>query len=76
MPKISPINYRDLAKVFELGGWEYIETTGGHTQFRKAGFLRRVVIPKKKDIPVFIILNNLRTAKISRDRYLELLSNI
>ena len=73
MPKISPIAHQGLAKIFELEGWEYVGTTGDHMQFKKAGFLRRIVIPKKKDIPVFIILNNLRTAKISRERYFELL---
>ncbi|MFH1388716.1 MAG: type II toxin-antitoxin system HicA family toxin [Patescibacteria group bacterium] len=73
MPKISPISYQGLSKIFKLDGWEYIGTTGDHMQFKKAGFLRRIVIPKKKDIPVFIILNNLRTAKMSREQYFKLL---
>jgi hypothetical protein len=46
---------------------------GDHMVFAKAGVLRPVVIPKCSAVPVFIIKNNLRTAGISRDPYLELL---
>jgi len=35
-----------------------------------------VVIPKDKEVEVFIILNNLKTAKISREKYFELLQKI
>jgi len=39
----------------------------------KRGILRPIVIPKYKNIPVFIIKNNLRSSGISRDSYFELL---
>lgn len=74
MPKISPQPYTKLLKIFEKEGWLYLGTVGDHLQLKKTGFPRRVVIPKKKEVPVFIILNNLRTAKMNRERYLELLS--
>jgi hypothetical protein len=46
--------------------------------FTKPGVIRPVVIPKYAALPVFIIKNNLiknnlRTARISRERYFELL---
>jgi len=41
--------------------------------FTKPSVTRPVVIPRYAAVPVFIIKNNLRTAGISRDRYLELL---
>ena len=41
--------------------------------FIKAGVIRPVVIPKYASVPVFVIKNNLRTAGMSRGRYLELL---
>jgi len=41
--------------------------------YTKSGILRPVVIPKYKNIPVFIIKNNLRSGGITRDRYFELL---
>jgi len=42
----------------------------------KKGYIRPVVITKYKTIPVFIIKNNLRTAKISLDEYFNLLKTI
>lgn len=76
MPKISPQPYSVLRKIFELDGWTYIGTTGDHIQMKKAGYLRRIVIPKYKEVPVFIILNDLRTAKISRQKYFQLLKQV
>lgn len=76
MPKIVPQHFSKLIKIFEQEGWKYLGIAGDHIQLRKAEFPRRLVIPKKKEVPVFIILNNLRTARISRERYFELLSKI
>ena len=76
MPKITPQSYKTLVKIFELDGWEYIKTTGDHIQLKKTGFIRRIVIPKKKDIPIFIILNNLRSVKNPRDTYFDLLNKV
>ena len=73
MPRITPIHYRKLRKVFEKTGWQYLGDVGDHMQFKKPGYARRVVIPKKRDIPVFVIKNNLRTAKINRKTYFKLL---
>jgi len=41
--------------------------------FTKPDVIRPVVIPKYAAVQVFIIKNNLRTAGISRERYLKLL---
>lgn len=45
MPRITPVHYRKLKKVFERDGWQYLGNVGDHMQFRKPGYLRRVVIP-------------------------------
>jgi hypothetical protein len=44
--------------------------------FRKPGHPYRVVIPRYKSVPVFIIKNNIESAGITRDRYFELLSEV
>ena len=36
------------------------------------GALRPVVIPKYREIPVFIIRNNMRVIGLTRERYLDL----
>jgi len=74
MPKLSPVSYKQLVKVFEADGFRCVRIEGDHMVFTKTGVIRPVVIPKYASVPVFIIKNNLRTAGISRDRYFELLS--
>ena len=73
MPRLTPTNWHKLSRVFELDGWEFSRTKGDHLVYTKKGFLRPVVIPKDNRIEVFIIVNNLKTAKISRERYFILL---
>lgn len=74
--KITPIHYRKLSKVFEKAGWKFIRQQGDNLIYGKTGFIRPVIIPRYKSIPVFIIKNNLRTAKISREEYLRFLKEI
>jgi predicted RNA binding protein YcfA (HicA-like mRNA interferase family) len=73
MPKLSPVSYKQLVRVFEAEGFVRVRTEGDHMVFTKSGVIRPVVIPKSNAVPVFVIKNNLRTAGISRDRYFELL---
>jgi len=73
MPKIQPLSWQKLARVFELDGWESARIKGDHIAYVKPGLSRPVIIPKYREIPVFIIKNNLKTAQISRERYFELL---
>jgi len=73
MPKISPIPARKLRKVFERAGFKCVRIEGDHYVYSKEGVPRPVVIPDWKEVPVFIIRNNLRTAGITRDEYFSLL---
>lgn len=74
MPRITPIHYRKLVKVFEVSGFVFDRQEGDHLIYEKEGTLRPVVIPMYKEVPVYIIIGNLRTAKMSRNEYLELLN--
>lgn len=73
MPKLSPVSYKHLVRVFEADGFRCVREEGDHMIFTKSGVIRPVVIPKYASVPVFIIRNNLRTARMSRERYLHLL---
>ena len=75
MPKLSPVSYKTLSRVFEREGFRCVREEGDHLVYVKPGVLRPVVIPKYTAVPVFIIKNNLRTAGISRERYFELLED-
>ena len=73
MPKLSPLSYKTLVRVFELDGFACVREEGDHMILTKRGVLRPIVIPKYKHVPVFIIKNNMRSAAMSRERFFELL---
>jgi len=73
MPKIYTVSALRLRRVFERAGFVCVRTEGDHFVYTKPGVSRPVVIPDWKELPVFIIKNNLRTAGISRDEYFKLL---
>jgi hypothetical protein len=76
MPAIRPLPYQRLARIFEAAGCTYSHTTGDHLVYHYPGATRPVVIPKYREIPVFIILNNMKVIGLSRERFLELQSRI
>lgn len=73
MPRIAPVHWRTLERVFVAAGFEFARQQGSHRSYVKKGVLRPVVIPTHDEIPVSIIRNNLKTAGISRDEYFRLL---
>lgn len=74
MPHIAPIHHKKLARVFELSGFVLDRREGDHLVYVKEGIKRPIVIPTYKQVPVFIIKNNLRSARISREEYFRLLN--
>jgi len=73
MPRIAPIHYRKLVRVLEREGFVLTRESDDHMVFTKPGIERTAVVPRYNPLPVFIVKNVLRTARISRERYLELL---
>ena len=73
MPRINPVHYRKLVRVLEVEGFVLSRQKGDHMVFTKQGIERPAVVPRCDQLPVFIIKNVLRTARISRERYMELL---
>jgi predicted RNA binding protein YcfA (HicA-like mRNA interferase family) len=76
MPKITPIPANKLRKIFEKAGFKCVRIEGDHFVYTKQGIARPVVIPKWKDVPVFIIKNNMRTAGMTREAYFSLLEKV
>jgi len=73
MPRIAPIHWRALERVFLKAGWRLARQEGSHRSYVKKGIARPVVIPAYEQVPVSIIHANLKTAGISRDEYFRLL---
>ena len=73
MPKFAPVDWKTLERIFLAAGFEFVRQEGSHRSYFKPGIVRPVVIPVYREVPVFIIRNNLKTAGVSRDEYFRLL---
>lgn len=73
MPRITPVDYKILLKVFQLFGCQYRRKEGSHHILTYPGAKRSVVIPEYNEISVEIIKNNMRTVGMTREQYFELL---
>ena len=76
MPKFRLEHWKALEAVFESAGFRFVRQEGSHRSYVKEGVARSVVIPAYKQVPVFIIRNNLKTAGLSRDEYFALLAKV
>jgi len=76
MPRITPIHWKLLEKVFLAIGFRFVRQEGSHRSYTKPGIFRPVVIPTYDEVPVAIIRKNLQTAGISRDEYFRLLESM
>jgi predicted RNA binding protein YcfA (HicA-like mRNA interferase family) len=76
MPKFTPEHWRTVEAVFLATGFQFARQEGSHRSYVKPGVVRPVVIPAYKEVPVFIIRNNLKTAGISRDEYFALRAKV
>lgn len=75
-PRITPVNWKTLEKIFIADGFVYKRTKGDHRCYEKKGILRPIVIPMYDEVDDDIIHSNMRTAKMSRDKYLKLLNKV
>ena len=73
MPRLIPVHWQKLKRVFEKDGFTENRTTGSHIVLVKKGVCRPVIIPKYDEVGIDIVKSNLKTAGISRDKYFKLL---
>ncbi|OHA89115.1 MAG: hypothetical protein A3C70_02245 [Candidatus Zambryskibacteria bacterium RIFCSPHIGHO2_02_FULL_43_14] len=76
MPKIPSISSKKFCKFLLSIGCVVARIEGDHYIFTKRDLERPIVVPISKQLPVFIILNNLKTLKISREEFLRLLKKV
>ncbi len=74
--QIRPTHYQLQIKIFEKYGCIYSRTRGDHMVYHYPGAIRPVVIPKYKEVPAFVIRNNMRTIGMTRNEYFALLEEV
>lgn len=73
MPKLGPVSWKVLIKVFEAAGYVRARQEGSHIVMVKPGAIRPLVIPAHPEVSVGVIQSCLRSAKLSREEYFTLL---
>ncbi len=73
MPKLTPLSWKEVEKVFIAAGFRFARQKGSHRSYIKPGIARPIVIPTYDEVPVSVIRNNMKTAGISRDEFFRLL---
>lgn len=77
MARLTTQSAGTLIRVFKRFGFTLCpRKANDHIRMQKPGVSRPLIIQDKRDVPVFAILCNLRTAGISRDEYLHTLENL
>ena len=75
-PQVSPSLSTVQVRIFEKAGCIYARTIGDHLIYHFLGAIRPVVIPRYKEVPTFVIKNNMRITGLSRERYFELIDAV
>ncbi len=73
MPRITPIDWRKLIRIFQLYGCQYKRKQGSHHILIHHKAKRAVVIPEYGEVDVEIIKSNMRTVGMTREEYFALL---
>ncbi len=72
--RLAAVSWRRLRCVFERDGFVFRKGRGDHWVGEKPGIARPIVIPEYSEVGLDIIRANMRTAGMSRERYLALLA--
>lgn len=76
MDKVGKVSWKRFEKFLFAVGCEFKGQEGSHRKYRKQGLKRPIIIPCDAELPVFIILNNLRTLGISREEFVEIIKDL
>ncbi len=71
MGRIRAIHWKEFEKFLLHVGCVFKREKGDHRVYSKEGLKRPIIVPRDTSLPPFIILNNLRTLGVSREKYLS-----
>lgn len=76
MAGLVPIHWKKFEKFVLFVGCYFEKEKGDRRIYWRENLKRPVVFPRDKQLPVFIIRNNLRVLEISPKQYLEILKEL
>lgn len=76
MSRLKSVSWRKFEKFLIYVGCYFVRQKGDHLIYWRSDLKRPIVIPKDKEIPIFIIKNNLKTLGISVKEYLKIMENL
>lgn len=76
MPALKPVSWKKFEKFVLYAGCHFERKRGDHRVYQREDLMRPIIFPEDKEIPVFIIRNNLRVLGISHNEYLAILKKI
>jgi len=76
MPRLVPISRKKFEKFLVFIGCYFKRQKGDHLIYNRIDLKRPVVFTTDKEVPMFIIRNNLRTLGISINDYLEIIKRL
>jgi predicted RNA binding protein YcfA (HicA-like mRNA interferase family) len=76
MPRLTPVHWRRVEKVFLSVGFVFVRQQGSPWAYSRTGTPRPIVIPAYDEVPVTVIKSNLKTAGLSREEYLRRLETL
>jgi len=77
--RITPQHHRKLCRILEMDGCYFVKQVGSHMKYRKEqarGRTLTITVPRYKSVPVEVIKSILHQARMSRERYFELLDGV
>jgi hypothetical protein len=76
MPRLTAVHWEKFEKFLLAAGCVLKRREASHRVYWKVGLARPIILQAKGSVPVFIILNNLRTLGIGRKKYLKILGQL
>lgn len=76
MSKISRIHWKKFEKFLLHVGCEFVREKGDHRIYWKEGLIRPIVLPRRKQLELFVIQNNIRLLGITAKEYDVILKSL
>jgi len=57
-------------------GCKLVRQRGDHRIYSREGLIRPIVIPAVKELPIFIIRNNIRVLGLAPEQYIEIIEKL